>query len=62
MMGNGRPKEFEAYIAMVHGSEWPDKLRFKAKVNARKPTIMELKKITEEFRNKLAALKAREGI
>lgn len=54
--------EFEAAIKMIRGNEWPDKLRFKAKVNARKPTVMELQKITEEFRNKLAALKEREAL
>lgn len=59
--GHGKPVEFEAAIKLIHGTEWPDKLRAKSKFNSRKPSIMELNRITEEFTSKLERLKIRES-
>jgi len=61
MYGNGRPVEFEQYIILIRGKEWPDKLKALAKFGAKKPSIPELKAIIEKFELKLEQLKARES-
>lgn len=61
MMGNGRVKEHEAYIIAKHGAEWPEKLKFLAKVNSRKLTAPELLKIAADFDAKTDAILAREA-
>lgn len=62
MMGNGRPEDFERYIILTYGREWPDKLRAKAKFEARKPLISDLDAITSSFQIKLEKLKAKEAL
>jgi Bacteriophage Lambda NinG protein len=61
MHGNGRPVEFERYIVLRWGEEWPHKLQFLQKTKPKQQSISELNAITEELKTKTAAILQREA-
>ncbi len=61
MMGNGRMKEHEEYIRLVHGEQWPARLLLLTKTDKREKTTKELLAIAEDLENRTATHLARES-
>ncbi len=59
--GNGRVKEHESHIAVMHGHHMLDKLRVKAKFNQRRPSNKELADMAVDFMQRAVNLGYRES-